>query len=201
MQGHFAVAVHAPEKSVGYWDLARDHYGSCTRMTLHRSAQRVVREVAQGNATVGVLPMPVDGQDDPWWPFLLAEDAGVPRVVACLPFLANDAGRFEDLKALAIAKMEHEPTGEDVTLIAVEADPELSRARLGEFFEKSGLDAADVAATQHPSVPEARLHLVRIAGFIAPSEPRLESVAALAGKAVHRMVGLGGYAAPIGPAA
>ncbi|MCH9020463.1 MAG: chorismate mutase, partial [Proteobacteria bacterium] len=36
LQGPFSVAVHAPEKSVGYWDLARDHFGSGTKMTLHR---------------------------------------------------------------------------------------------------------------------------------------------------------------------
>ena len=197
MQGPFSVAVHAPEKSVGYWDLARDHYGSCTRMTLHQSAQRVVREVAQGHATIGVLAMPNDGQSDPWWPFLVASEAGAPRIVACLPFLANDAGRFEDLKALAIARAELQPTGDDVSLVAVEANLELSRARLRDILERAGLKTADMAVTEDANAPDQRLHLIRIEGFVESGDPRLAELQSLAGKAVRRVIGLGGYAAPI----
>ena len=38
LQGPFSVAVHAPGDAVLYWDLARDHYGSCTRMGRHAPA-------------------------------------------------------------------------------------------------------------------------------------------------------------------
>ena len=34
MQGAMSVAVCAPEKSVGYWDMARNHFGTDTPMTL-----------------------------------------------------------------------------------------------------------------------------------------------------------------------
>ncbi len=200
MQGPFAVSVHAPEKSVGYWDLARDHYGSSTHMTLHRSARRVVREVAEGRATVGVLAMPADGEADPWWPSLLGSESGVPRVIVRLPFVDNDAGRFEDLRALVIARLPHEPTGEDATLFVVEADGELSRARLREAFNKADLPGSDVAVWTDPEAEDRRLHLVEIAGYVTADEGRLALVEAAVGKAMRRIVGLGGYAVPLGAA-
>lgn len=198
MQGAFAVAVHAPEKSVGYWDLARDHYGSGTHMTLHRSARRVVREVAQGRVAVGVVALPADGEADPWWPLLMGSEPNVPRVVARLPFVDNDAGRFEDLGALAIARVAHEPTGDDVTLFALETDTELSRARLREALTKAGLAGNDVAAWADPADEATRLHLVEVTGFVDADDGRLAEVEATAGKSIHRAVGLGGYAVPMG---
>lgn len=197
MQGPFAIAVHAPEKSVGYWDLARDHYGSCTPMTLHRSARLVLREVTGGRAVIGVLAMPVDGEPDPWWRHLVAEQGSVPRVVACLPFCDGGDGRFEKLKALAVARMPYESSGEDATLLAMEADAELSRARLREAFAKAELPAVDTAAWNDPDAPSLRLHLVEVGTYLAPGDPRLAAVQADLGRSMQRIVGLGGYARPL----
>src|SRR6516225_5584137 len=57
LQSRFAVAVFAPIESQGFWDLARDHYGSHTPMSAYRSIGQVIRAVAEGQASVGVLPM------------------------------------------------------------------------------------------------------------------------------------------------
>ena len=37
LQSSFAVAVYAPPQAPGYWDLARDHYGSHTPIVPYRS--------------------------------------------------------------------------------------------------------------------------------------------------------------------
>src|ERR1700746_1285579 len=58
MQSPFSVAVFAPSARPGFWDLARDHYGSNTPMTAHDAAYPVIWAVAKGEASVGVLPMP-----------------------------------------------------------------------------------------------------------------------------------------------
>jgi len=197
MQGPFAIAVHAPEKSVGYWDLARDHYGSCTPMTLHRSARLVLREVTGGRAVIGVLAMPADGEPDPWWRHLVAEQPHVPRVVAALPFYDGGDGRFEKLRALAIARLPHEPSGDDATLLVLESDAELSRGRLREAFAKAELPATDIAAWTDPDAPANRLHLVEVATYLAAGDPRLATVQADLGRAAHRILGLGGYARPL----
>ncbi len=192
----FPVAIHAPEKSVGFWDLARDHFGSGTPMTLHRSARRVLRDVVEGRAAVGLLALPVDGEAEPWWPLLMG-DTGVPRVVAKLPFVDNDAGRFENLGAFAVALVAPAPNGEDTTLLALETDAELSRSRLRELLAKTGLVAVDLAAWADAAAEATRLHLIEVDGAVTTGDARFAELETAAGKAI-RVVGLGGYARPLG---
>ena len=198
LQGPFSVAVHAPEKSVGYWDMARDHYGSATQTTLHRLANPVIRAVADGSATIGVLPEPRDGDDDPWWPKLLTAGETMPRVIARLPFIDYDDGRFEELGALAIALADQEPSGDDVSLVAVEASAGLSRTGLKEAFVAGGLPASDIATWSEDKAAESHFHLVAFADFVGPGDARLAAATAKLGEQITRIIGLGGYAAPIG---
>ena len=198
LQGPLSVAVHAPEKSVGYWDLARDHYGSGTRMTLHRVATLVIRAVVDGTATIGVLPLPEDEDADPWWRMLLATDARMPRVVARLPFIENRGGRLEHLEALAIGPGKREPTGDDVTLLAVEASAELSRGRLIEGFRETGLTAHVIAVWHDREAPDSRLYLLELRDFVAADDARIARVEAGLGGLVGRSINLGGYAVPLG---
>src|SRR5437763_16577164 len=72
LQSSFAVAVYAPPQAPGYWDLARDHYGSHTPIVPYRSTSQVIGAVMDGQAAVGVLPMPAEDDRDPWWRQLLS---------------------------------------------------------------------------------------------------------------------------------
>ena len=65
MQGTFVVAVYAPPEAPGFWDLARDHYGSHTPMLPIARPAQVIRAVTEGQAAVGVLPMPQRGRRRP----------------------------------------------------------------------------------------------------------------------------------------
>mgnify|MGYP001600552771 FL=1 len=85
IQGPLSVAVNAPTRSVSYWDMSRRHFGQATPMTLHRSAQNVLRAVTGGQATIGILPLPQEGEEDPWWPQLAAGGGNMPQIIARLP--------------------------------------------------------------------------------------------------------------------
>ncbi len=197
IQGNFSIAVSAPEKSVGYWDLARDQYGSGTRMTLHRLAAPVIRAVAEGSAAVGVLPLPLEDEPDPWWRMLITGGEHPPRIIARLPFIENPGGRFEHLGALAVACIEQEPTGDDVSLVAVEANAELSRASVRDAFAAAGLSATDSATWRDPESAGGRLHLIEIAEFVGPGDERLETVLRVLGSSAVGIIPLGGYAVPL----
>src|SRR5215831_16071836 len=58
LQSPFSVAVFAPADRPGFWDLARDHYGSNTPMAACDTAGQVIRAVAGGESSAGVLPLP-----------------------------------------------------------------------------------------------------------------------------------------------
>ena len=198
LQGPFSIAVHAPGGSVGYWDLARDQYGSYTQMTLHASATQVIGAVVDGISTVAVLPMPEDGDPDPWWRLLIGAGDRTPRVVARLPFIDNRVGRPGKLGALSIALMDHEESGDDVTLVAVEANAELSRTRLRQAFTTARLPATDIDAWQAAKNHDMRLHLIEIADFVGPNDARVATVEEALGEHISRIIGIGGYATPLG---
>lgn len=195
LQAPLAVALCAPQKSVGYWDLARFQFGSSTPFTLHRTPAPVLRAVSDGQATVGVLPMPQEEEADPWWPHLVSEQPDAPRIIGRLPFIEHRTGRFEDLSALAIGKTEPEPSGDDRTLIAIEAEIEVSRARLHELLKTAGLDGGILAMVGIGG--DDGLWLIEIQDFVARGDERLANLVALANKTIRRVVPLGAYATPI----
>ncbi len=193
LQSPFAVAVFAPTEAQGFWDLARDHYGSSTPMSAYRSIGQVIRSVSEGQAAIGVLPMPQEGEADPWWRQLASKDEHAPRVVARLPFGARGNAR-SDADALAIGRGMQEETGADRTLLATELTADISRGRIFRILSSVGLNCTFFASCEHAG---GAVNLIEIDGFVRISDQRLDSFRAQLGDALHRMLPFGGYALPI----
>ena len=193
MQSAFTVAVYAPPEMPGYWDLARDHYGSHTPMIPCRSASHVIGAVTEGQAAVGVLPMPSEDDSDPWWRHLLSTEDNAPRVIARLPFGARGNAR-SDGDALVIGRGVEQATGEDRTLLAIENAPNISRGRIVSMLSDLGLSCTFMTSSEHADGAHT---LIEIDGFIAPDDPRLDRFRAQLGKALYRMLRLGSYAVPL----
>ena len=195
LQSPFSVAVFAPPKGQGYWDLARDHYGSNTPMTACDGVDQVIRAVAGGETSLGVLPAPQANETDPWWPdlFAIAEDA--PRVVARLPFGARGNARAGDDGALVIGRDLPQKSGLDRTLLAAECAAEITRARILKVLTAAGLVCTSFLHCQQNSA----ITLIELDGFVSISDPGLDTLRAGLGPALHRLVPLGGYATPLSP--
>ncbi len=138
----------------GFWDLARDHYGSHTPMSAYRSIGQVIRAVTEGQAAVGVLPMPQEGEPDPWWRHLLSEDEDAPRVVARLPFGARGNARSDGADALAIGRGAQQETGSGPH-VAGDRNRRRTSAAAGssELSRPSGCTAPSLRPTSMPAVP------------------------------------------------
>ncbi|HSK39879.1 MAG TPA: chorismate mutase [Arenibaculum sp.] len=197
LQGPFAVAVFAPEDRRGYWDVARDHYGSSTPMMPVNTPAAAVRAVADGSATVAVVPVPEEDDPDPWWRFLMSEDAKTPRIVARLPFCGRGNARGDDRDALAIALLPHERTGDDRTLLGIELSEDVSRGRLKDALEAAGLPTISLRSWFGRDTSESSVHVVEIADFVDGRDPRLAVVDTALGERLQRVTPLGGYAVPL----
>ena len=194
LQGRFAIAVYAPDGVGGFWDLARDHFGSHTPMTPYRSAGQVIRAVTDHQASVGVLPTPQEDDADPWWRFLVSGDAAAPRVIARLPFAGRGNARAGD--ALAVGGGRLEATGEDRSLLAVETRGNVSRTRLSSAMAQAGFQCTFFAAFEPGT--DTVLNLVELAEFVTPDDCRLgEFSEQLGAGCVERIVSLGHYAVPL----
>ena len=196
-QGALTVAVYAPPEAPGYWDLARDHYGSHSPMLACRSAAQVIRSVTDNPAAIGVLPMPQEGDPDPWWRHLLSSNDDAPHVIARLPFGARGNARSDGAEALAIGRGPEQETGQDRTLIITENSPDISRRRMISVFSDVGLACRFVASCEHA---EGINTLLELDGFVSRSDPRLDSFRSQLGPALYQVLRFGGYAVPLSAA-
>lgn len=199
LQGPFSVAVFTVADNPGYWDLARDHYGSTTPLIACQSPIQVLREVTEGRATVGVLPFPQEGDAAPWWPYIGNPRNNEPKVIARLPCLVanqtNGATRGQ-VSAVAVASLTPEETGDDRSLLTLELVEELSRARLVSALASVGL--APLWQTTGPSHGgRGGLYLIETEGFVSPDDTRLAKLAEILGNALNRVTILGAYPSPI----
>jgi chorismate mutase / prephenate dehydratase len=195
-QGSFTIAVYAPPEAPGFWDLARDHYGSQTPMLAFRTTGQVIHAVIEGQAAVGVLPMPREEEPDPWWRHLLSTDGNAPHVIARLPFGGRGNARA-DSDALAIGCGAEQATGRDRTLLVAENALDISRGRMFSTLAGLGFACTFMASCEHA---EAANTLIEIDGFVPVANPRLDSFRAQLGPALYRLLRLGSYAVPLSAA-
>lgn len=194
MQTPLTVAVYAPRPGAPTWDIARDHFGSGTVMRRAESAGQAIRAAGDGGATVAVLPMP--GDEDLWWPTLMSDQFDRIRVFARMPFVRTPRRDGEDREAIAIGRVEVEASGDDQTLLAIEAEPGVSRGRLKTILSGTGLDPVWRAAVRTPGEDVAR-HLVEVPSLVMDGDGRLKSAVVASRGEVLRIVPLGGYPRPL----
>jgi hypothetical protein len=120
------------------------------------------------------------------------------RVFARLPFIATSTGEGEDAHALALGRLEPEPSGDDLALLAIEAESGLSRGRLRELLQKAGLTPTWLAAWRCPEPPQT-VHLVEIESFVDQGDERVADLLSAARGEVLRIVPVGGYPRPLPP--
>ena len=196
LQTPMSVSVFPGPRGFATWDLARDHFGSATPMTRADNTTQALRSVSDGSATVAVLPLP--GDDDSWWLSLTSDQHDRLRVFARLPFVASGASEGEEASALALGRLEPEASGEDLALLAVEAEAGVSRGRLRDILLGAGLEPV-LLSTWRASDPPQAIHLVEVGSFIREGDERLAAILGAARGEVLRIAPLGGYPRPLPP--
>jgi chorismate mutase len=194
LQGNFRIAVYAPAEAPGFWDLARDHYGSHAVMQAHPSVGAVIRAVAEDQAEIGVLPMPQEEEPDPWWLLLRAPGQRTPRVVSRLPFAGRGNARTGRADALAIGRFAPQATGRDRTLFAAEIAPDISRARIFSLLSAVGLEGTFLGLCDRVGVTDV---LLELRGSVPLADPRLDRFREQLGAELYRLTEFGGYAEPL----
>ncbi len=195
LQGKLAVAVYAPEGTFGYRNLARDQYGWRTPITAYRSAAQVLEAVADGRATVGVLPIPRGDEANPWWRNLASTGDSVAKIVARLPFAAVAPPNTDNPEALVISLDGPEPTGGDCAFLLIETREVASRSHLRGLLAEASFEVLDIWVSQEDS--GQYLHLIEVGGWVADDDARLESLAALGEGTISQVWSGGGYAVPL----
>ncbi len=201
LQGPFSIAVCVPDEQRGFWDMARDHFGVQVPMRRHTTAARVLADIAEDANTVGMLPLPVEGDSQPWWPGLTSTEKTTPNIVARAPFFRTDNPRTEGLSALVVARLMPEPSGEpdsglDRSLLVLESPADLSRSRISSALAAVRMPAF-TSAIRHDIGGGATLYLVELPVFIIDGDPRLVALEQALATPGTRLTPVGAYAVPV----
>lgn len=199
VQGPFSIAVYTPKERSAYWDLARDHFGGTTPITAFQSMSGVLRAVGDRDASVGVLPLPSENEEEPWWPSLAAQGSNGYRIIARLPFIETGWLPGGGGGALAIAPVEQEPTGNDHTFLALEVDTGTSRDTIKAVLDAADLRSIFIAREAPTGEATTTLCLVEVEIYVAPGDGRLEALVEADASPVRRAVTVGGFAVPLAP--
>jgi chorismate mutase-like protein len=194
VEGPFVVAVYTPADETGYWDIARDHYGCRVPIQNFDRLNHAISAVLDGQATVAVLPLPHEGDRDPWWRRIAVKQPKVPHIIARLPFGDPGNQRGRGLQAMVIGTTPNEPTEHDRGLLVAETREAVSRSSLRDALNAAQLTPVFIQAFQELGGPEQ--HLVEVEGFLAPDDPRLGALAKALGPESRAIV-IGGYAVPL----
>lgn len=194
LQGDFSLGVFRSETDTSVWQVARSHFGDTTPAAAYNTPSQVINAVTSGEASIGLLPVPQQDDETPWWPTLMGED--VPRVIARLPFIVSQAGGNHDgAGALVVSRSEALPSGFDRSLLVLEIEIPVSRGRVVEAFAGSDIEVGQQIVQGDGSGDGPQLHLLDVAGYIKADDVRMAAAGLLLGAV--RMSRLGGYAVPV----
>jgi chorismate mutase-like protein len=178
------VAVCDPNMDGRFAAVAREHLGALTPLRVYRSAAQAIGEVVEGRAGAAILPLPGEGAAEGaagpgWWPGLLQQHhKGRIHVVARLPFWRSRPEGAPAVQALVIASSPADPSGDDISLIALEMEAQISRASLSNALTAAGFKAISILLNRPAGAPVAQL-LVEVEGFVALDDPRLARIGGL----------------------
>ncbi|MGE0151091.1 MAG: chorismate mutase [Reyranellaceae bacterium] len=201
LQGPFVVTVCVPEEQRGFWDIARDHFGVQVPMRRHTTAARVLSDIAEDAAAVGLLPLPFEGDPQPWWPGLASNEKTTPQIVARAPFFRTDNPRTEGLSALVVARLTPEASGApdsglDRSLLVLESPADVSRSRISAALAAVKLPGFTSAIRQE-AAGGGTLYLIELPVFMIAGDPRLAALEQALATPGVRLKPLGAYAVPV----
>lgn len=189
MQGGFSLAVCDAEAGVPLIQLAREHFGALTPLRTYASAGQALVDVSQGLASVAVLPYPSD--NDNWWLALLHHEPRL-HVIGRLPFWKPRPDGAPSAQALVVASTPPDASEDDQSLLGLECDSDVSRAKLSDELVAAKLKPETMVLVRQQGSSVANV-LVEVLGYLSDDDPRLGRL----GSVLRRPIVLGSYAVPI----
>jgi len=196
-EGPFSLAIFYTDKEREFWDLARDQYGCFTPTIRYSSARRVVEAVQNGEATVGLVPVPRHDDNENWWRFIVSTRVGVPKIAARLPFIGARQSQDIGLEALVIGVIEHEKTDSARSFIAIEANEDVGFNVINNCLSKANLSYIFQQVWHDLERPPGWLYFIELSNFLDQHGPQNNLLTTALQHHSLQLIHLGGYAMPL----
>ena len=195
VESKLTLSVFSDEKDNNLYWLAREYFGPTSPIIKQPHIKRIIGDVMDGKAAVGIVPFLRSADTSNWWTVLMQQGENVPKIFAHVPFVYTDVPGKDIPSAIAIARLVPEPSGDDMSLIVIEADSTVSQSRLQTAFVNAKLEVTWInIATLSPA---SRHHLVEIKGFITAEHEGFAALISALGASVFSTHFLGAYATPM----
>lgn len=196
VEAPLTISVLFDDKNHDLFWLTREFFGPAAQIIRQPQVKRVIGDVLDGKAAVGIVPplRRLDATAD-WWASLLDAAKDMPKIFARLPFVYPEPPGRDSPMALAIARIAPEPSGDDVSFIVLETGPNVSQNRLQTAFAAAKLEASWINILT--LYPESRHHLVEVKGFHTAENESLKPFLTALGETPPKISYLGSYAAPV----
>lgn len=192
MQGPIEVLVGTQTKSVGYFELAREFFGSAIPMALHSSPVKAVREASHQTGSIAVVPMPEFEEEEAWWPLLAAPPFKL-RIIGRLPLIEKHVGRFEDLQALLVCGDPVDLSQSNVFCLVITSTSRVTPMGFAHTFEAEGLKA-ETLAIQGPNLGQDYWrNLLVVRGMSREDDPKFIELCAKNHENWRDVTVIGGY--------
>lgn len=195
LEADLSVSVLASAGEQECFWLAREYFGPAASIIKQPHIKRVISDVIEGVAAIGVVPQFSRDDATGWWTHLVSATDNPPKIFAQLPFASTEDKSRNAPTALAFAKLAPENSGDDVSVYVLEIDHDVSQHRLQMVLAAANLSAnwINVASL----LPNVRHHLIEIKGFVPPEHPDFQAFISSLGNAVQHAHFLGAYATPL----
>lgn len=176
-----AIYTYLGNDKTCFW-LAREYFGTFLDMHQMENADRLIDIIANIPTAVGVLPL-IDNSQNPWWVRPQKETNNI-YVFARIPFIADE----NVTPVLAIANTSPEPTGNDISLLAITTS--CGEEKLQSILKQHGLNFTILCKNGNNN------YLIETSGFIEIGDKLIKEVENFLGsESLVRL--LGAYAVPI----
>lgn len=197
LQTGIKVAVSAAPGEGHCWDMAKNYFGTVLPMVKSTTSLVAIGSVRENDSNFAVLPWPQDGEQTPWWPFLMNQKEDKMRIVCALPYgvSENQVGTIQD-RALIISKTDFAPSGEDRSFLALEINPSVSRARIQDVLKSVDLTLLTLNTRLGAGPGGKNLHFIEVNDYIADGDKQLQRIEEKFADSNPKCISLGGYPVP-----
>lgn len=194
LEAKLTISVYAPEDSQDYYWLTREYFGPAASIIKQPHVKRVIGDVMDGVAAVGVVPKFSRDDTDFLWLHLIQPAPSAPKIFAHLPFVYTHENPTTFPAALAFSRLMPEDSGQDLSLYILAVDHDVSQHKLQSVFVAEKLTANWLGIAMLSA--NSRHHLIEITGFIAPDNKAFKKCIETLGANVQQVHFLGSYATP-----
>ncbi len=167
------LSVLETDSCTGLINIVQEHLGSYAEYVTRGSFGQVMNVVTNQEAQFGIIPCDNHEMNlKPWWSGFSSTADGL-KIIAKLPFLRRKENPIKEQDIYVVAQVHPTPSGDDISLLGIEVNNDVSVSTIIETLENSGLSHAKIRLSAKVD-DENKSYLVEVDGFLKPNDEKLK---------------------------